>query len=156
MLRFRLIAVLVVFFLVGCATVAVRPTIQDTEIIDAPFDKVWGALIATLSEQSLPIETIEKESGLVTTKFVTFASGFMAERAINEVAVKPSGLLYTWSNARYTVSVFVTKSGENTTRVKITSHIEAFENNVTKSWMVCYSNGVIEKRIFDSIEAKIE
>lgn len=45
---------LVLSFLAGCATVVVRPTIQDTEIIDALFGKARSTLIATLAEPAFP------------------------------------------------------------------------------------------------------
>lgn len=156
MRKLYLLVVLLLVIFTGCATTQmVRPTIQDTDAIQAPFDKVWGAVVATLAEMALPIEAIEKESGLVTTKFVTFASGILAQNEIDRIAQRPSVFLGTWSQGRYTVSIFVTSSGENTTRVKITIHIEAFEDNVTKGWYVCYSKGVIEQRIFDSVRSKI-
>lgn len=142
---------------IGCATTQmVRPTIQDTDVIHASFNKVWGAVVATLAEMALPIESIERGSGLVTTKFVTFDSGLIADKQIDPIAQRPSIFLGIWSQGgRYTLSIFVTSSGENTTKIKITTYIEEFENNVTKSWHACYSKGVIEKQIFDSVRSKI-
>jgi len=156
MRKFYLLVVLLSAILAGCATTQmVKPTIQDTDVIQAPFDKVWGAVVATLAEMALPIESIEKESGLVTTKFVTFASGILAEKEIDRIAQRPPVLLAIWSQGRYTVSIFVTSIDENTTKIKITTHIEAFENNLTKSWHVCYSKGVIERQILVSVRLKI-
>jgi len=153
MFKFRLIRILFIsFYLVGCAPMA-RPTIQDTEIIAAPFEKVWDALVSTLSEQFIPIKTIDKGSGLIVTEFVTFPR---SQKPIDEIAVKPSGWLYIWTHIRYAFSIYVTKSGENTTRVKITSSVECYENNVAHGWVLCYSKGVLEKEIFDSIKAKIK
>ena len=152
-----IISITILFFLAGCVTPAVRPTIQDTKIIDAPFDKVWSALIATLSERALPIKAIEKESGVVTTDFVVFASGrtsYEIGKAIDEVAVKPSGLLI-WSRAMYKVSIFATKAGEDATNIKITTHIQAFEVFAFENWVVLYSNGTIERGIFTDVKAKI-
>jgi len=157
-----IISITILFFLAGCAIApAVRPTIQDTKIINAPFDKVWSAIVATLSERALPIKTIEKENGVITTDFVIFASGSWAEEAIDKIAVKPSCFPWFfcfWDGGRYTVSIFATKDGESTTRVKITTHIEAFEKYLTPApgkWMVCYSNGTIERQIFTDVKAKI-
>ena len=149
-----IISITILFFLAGCVTPAVRPTIQDTVTINAPFDKVWSAIIATLSERALPIKTIEKESGVVATDFIIFASGFWAQEAIDEIAVRPSCFLCLWDGGRYTVRIFVTKDGESETRIKITTHIEAFDKSWL-GWLVLYSNGTIERRIFDAIKAKI-
>ncbi|MFZ1082809.1 MAG: hypothetical protein WAO19_12900 [Candidatus Kryptoniota bacterium] len=154
MTRKLAVALLVTTFLAGCSSVAVRPTIQDTEIINAPFDTVWSATVNTLAEQSIPVKSIDKVSGHVTTNFVNFAYGNQVEKEIDDVAVKPSGWMHDWSDARYMLSIFVTKNGDNETTIKITTHIEAFENNIERSWMVCYSNGVIEKQLFVGIKKK--
>jgi hypothetical protein len=145
---------LVVPFLAGCASVAVRPTIQDTEIINAPFDTVWKAMVGTLAEQSIPIQSIDKASGDVTTKFVIFAYGNRTEKEIDNLAVKPAGWMHDWCAGRHKLDIFVTESGTNETTVKVTTHFEAFENNIERTWMVCYSNGVIEKQLFVAIKKK--
>jgi len=155
MRKIYLLIALPTVLLAGCAPPQmVKPTIQDTVVIQAPFDKVWGAIVSTLAEMALPIESIEKESGLITTKFVTFASGIFAEKKIDRIAQKPPLFLASWSQGRYTLSVFVAPVGEDATKIKITAHIEAFERT-TKGWHVCYSKGVIEKQIFDSVKSKI-
>jgi hypothetical protein len=142
--------------LLACATTqAIRPQIYNSATFSAPFDEVWSALISTLAEQALPIESVEKESGLITTKFVTFASGLLADERIDYYTVKPSGLLNVWNQGRYTISAFVTPSGEEAAVVRITTHIEAYESNVSKSWHVCYSKGVLEREIFNSIRSQI-
>lgn len=144
-------------FLIGCATTQiVKPTIQDTDIIQASFDETWKAVIATLSEMALPIEAVEKDSGLVTTKFVNFASGWGEWKKLNGVAEVPKVMFATWSQGKYTLNIFVTSLGENTTKVKVTTHIEAYEDNVTNSWHVCYSKGIIESQIFNSVRSKIQ
>jgi len=156
MRKIYLLVVLLAAILASCSTTQmVRPNIQYAVVIQDSFDRVWGPVVATLAEMALPIESIEKESGLVSTKFVTFASGILAQKEIDRIFQRPSVFLGTWSQGRYTLSIFVTSSGENTTKIKITTHIEAFEDNVTKSWHICYSKGVIEKQIFDSVRSKI-
>ena len=69
--------------MVGCRTYGVRPTIQDTEIINAPFDKVWEALIATITKRGYSIEAVEKTSGLLTTQLFEFSP-----MVIDSIAVK--------------------------------------------------------------------
>lgn len=138
----------------GCASNAVRPTIKDTEVANVSFDKTWGAIVATLSEKSYPIQTVDKASGLITTQLVVFADGIMAQNEIDRIAVRPSGFLYTWSGGRYSINVYAVQIDSNRTRIKITTHIEAFENNVTHQWMVCYSNGQIEAELFNAIKMK--
>lgn len=150
----------VLMTLVGCAasqqlTPATPRT--DTAVLDAPFDKVWQATVATLAEEGMPIQTIEKESGIVTTQFVSFASGYSAEREIDQLAKRPRTFLGlgTWNSGRYTLSIYVSRVDSATTRIKATPHIEGFENNVSKSWVMCESNGALEEKMFAGIRSKL-
>ncbi len=142
--------------LVGCATTpADKPTIKDTQVIRASFDEVWRATVSTFAEMALPIQSIDKGNGSITTGIVRFTSGWAAPKEIDRVARKPSVLLGTWSAGRYTLSVLVRSSAKDSTEVKVTARIEAYEEYMTKDWHICYSKGVIEKQIFDSIELKV-
>ena len=141
---------------VGCATTpADEPPIKDALTIQASFDEVWRATVSTLAEMVLPIESMDKGSGLITTRSVRFTGGWAAPKEIRRVAKKPSVFLGTWSAGRYTLSLFVRPNGKDSTEVKITTHIEAYEDYMTGEWHTCHSKGVIEKQIFDSIELKL-
>lgn len=151
----KLLLLAVVAF-VGCATVPVQQTaVVNSFVIDKPFAKVWGAAVATFAEKSLPVKTIEKDSGLITTDFVVFADGYYADDQIKSVSRRPSVLMGCWNRGRYSVSYYATAIDDNRTKISITPHIEAFEYNVTKSWHVCRSAGVIEKELYDAIIAKL-
>lgn len=99
--------------------------------------------------------SLEEESGILTTKQVLFASGSLAENAIDRVAVKPSISFGVWSSGRYSLSVFIRSVSESRASVKITTHFEAFEVNMTKSWHVCYSKGIVESSTWESIKSKV-
>jgi hypothetical protein len=150
---------LVVFLLfAGCATVPTGPVapIQDSFEIDKPYDVVWKAAVATFAEKSLPVTSIEKDSGFITTDFVIFASGLYAEEQINATAVRPAVFLGTWNSGRYSINIYAQSIDSSKTKIKITPHIEAFENNGTKTWYPCASKGIIEKDIYDSIMSKLK
>ncbi len=150
------ITVFLLVILASCATKQpVKPTIEDTQIMQAPFDRVWTATVSTFAEMALPIESMDKGSGLITTRSVRFTGGWAARKEINRVAQKPLVFLGTWSAGRYTLSLFVTPNGKDATNVKITAHIEAYEEYMTGKWHMCHSKGVIEKQILDSIELKV-
>jgi len=46
--------------------------IQKSFLIEAPFDKIWEAIIETFAELQLPIQNMEKASGLITTDWIDF------------------------------------------------------------------------------------
>lgn len=147
-----------VVFISGCATTTqmVKPDIQNSSTIQASYDKVWGALMATLAEKAYPIESVEKESGLITTKFVNFASGYGANKEIKRVSQRPSVFMGTWNQGRYTLSIFVNSKDNIATDIKITAHIEAYENNMTNSWHICQTKGVVESDILQAVSSKLE
>jgi starvation-inducible outer membrane lipoprotein len=155
-MRMKKIAVFSLVLLASCATKPpVKPTIKDTQIMQAPFDRVWTATVSTLAEMALPIESMDKGSGLITTRSVMLTGGWAAPKEIDRVAQKPSVFLGIWSAGKYTLRVFVRPNGKDSAKVKITTHIEAYEDYMTGKWYTCYSKGVIEKEIFDSIASKI-
>jgi hypothetical protein len=125
--------------------------IVQGEVFNKSFEGVWKATVNVLSEEEYPIGVIEKESGLITTDFVIFTKGLGVEREIDIVAVRPSIIFGTWSQGRYSLSIFVTEKN-NGTLVRVKPHIEAYENNVTNSWHVCDSRGVIEEKLLGKIE----
>lgn len=150
------ITVFLLVILASCVTKPpVKRTIKDTQIMQAPFDRVWKATVSTFAEMAMPIESMDRGSGLITTRPVRFTGGWAAPKEIDRVARKPSVFLGTWSAGKYTLSVFVRSNGKDSTKVKITTHIEAYEDYMTGKWHIRHSKGVIEKQIFDSITKKI-
>ena len=147
-----------ILLLSGCAApqqLATTP-VEDTEVFVASYDAVWGAVVATLAAEHYPIKAIEKESGLIATEFVTFTtSSLRAKEEIDGIAVRPGVFLGTWSQGRYSLTVFVARLADSTTSVKVTPHIEGFEDNVTRRWHVCPSLGVVESAVFDSVRARL-
>jgi hypothetical protein len=137
--------------LAGCQKELVRPEIKNTEVINAPFDDVWRSTIEVISDlPGLPIETIEKESGLITTQMTNININ-----DINEWAVKPSIFLGIWAGGRCKISVYTAPVNESTTKLKISTHFEALESYMTKSWHTCYSNGKLEEKLLGLIKAKL-
>ena len=150
------ITVFLLVVLASCATKQPgKPTVEDTQVIQASFDQVWRATVSTFAEMALPIESMDRGNGLITTRSVRFTGGWAAPKEIDRVARKPSVFLGTWSGGRYTLSLFVRPNGKDSTEVKITTHIEAYEDYMTGKWHKCHSKGVIEKEIFDSIASKV-
>lgn len=156
----KILIFLIAMILVGCTMYPpIKPIIEDTIIIRAPFDKVWAAIIGTVADMSLPIESIEKDSGLVTTKIIVFANGYGAGKIIDSMAARPTfepkgaGL---WSRGRYTLNIFLKPKGQDACEIRITTYIEAFEESWTKRWHTCYSKGIIESRIINSVRSRLQ
>jgi len=155
----KILCFVVMFFLCGCATtssVSDTEPIQNTFEINKPFNSVWKAIVATFAEHSYPIKAIEKDSGLITTDFIVFADGIMADDEIKGISKRPSLFMGTWTGGRYTISIYAQQIDSKITKIKITPHIEAYESNLSNSWHTCNSKGVLEKEIYDFIMDKLK
>jgi hypothetical protein len=62
----------ILFALSGC-TSAPPPRSIISQTIDYPYDNVWTALIDTFAELQIPIDKLEKDSGLVISEWMSFA-----------------------------------------------------------------------------------
>ena len=150
-------ALFVMLFLAGCATTP-QPVkaIDDTAFYLARFDKVWDAALATLAAEQIPIDNMNKEKGILLTKFVNYSVGPQAHHEIESIAQKPSAArLAFWSQVGYTLSILITPINDMSTKVKVTAHIEAYDKNVSQEWHECISNKVIENRIIEKIRAQL-
>ena len=67
----------------------------------------------------------------------------------------PGGFLATWDGLRMSMRIMAIESEQGKTMVTINAHHEAFESNVSKSWIVAHSNGSVENQILTSIEQKL-
>ncbi len=150
-------ALLAMLFLMGCASTP-HPVkaIDDTAFYLARFDKVWDASLATLAAEQIPLDNMNKEKGILLTKFVNYSVGPQAHHEIGAIAQKPSAArLAFWSQVGYTLSILITPINDMSTKVKVTAHIEAYDKNVSQEWHECISNKVIENRIIEKIRAQL-
>lgn len=141
----------------GCATVPPPPAakVKVSGSYDRPAAEVWAAVVGEVG-MSYPIAVLEKDSGLITTDFVTVESGVMTQRRFPMYIQKPQGPIFAvWDSLRLKLSVMVTPVSDTQTQVAIKAHYEAFEKNVMKQWVICQSNGAVEAGIFDSIDRAV-
>ncbi len=157
--KFYLSVLLAVFLATGCASApkqAAPAFKDDTAFYLARFDKVWDTVVTTLNAESIPIDSIDKGRGVITTKFVNYSVGPQAHYEIEAIAEKPSAArLAIWSQAGYTLSILVTSINDMSTKVKITAHIEAYDRNVSQEWHECISKKTLEGNIIEKIRAQL-
>lgn len=141
----------------GCAS-APEPakTKDDNAFYLARFDKVWDASLAALAEESITVNSMNKDKGVIVTKFINYSVGTQAHHEIENIARKPSAArLAVYSQVGYTMSILITPINDMSTRVKVTAHIEAYDKNVTQEWHECVSNRVIENKILEKIRTQL-
>lgn len=129
---------------------------EDATYCLARFDRVWDASIEALAEEQIPVDSANKDRGVISSKLVTYSSGPEAHRDLDAIAVRPSSRSpVLWSQVRYTLSIMVTPVNDLSTRVKVTAHIEAYDRNVSREWHECISSKAIEARIIEKIKTQI-
>ncbi len=116
------------------------PEIENQHTFSAPFEKVWAALVETLSDQKWQIESIDKSSGLITTKPAIDSSG-----SSMVCATKLDEAHKTWLN------VFV-KATDTGARVKVNATFRAMREDQA---ITCYSSGAIERSLFEAISKNL-
>lgn len=109
----------------------------------ADFDAVWSAAIQTFSEMELPIASLEKESGLLTTDWI--------------LVDDPRGTMNCGENprnpeVRFNVYMERTNLG---TRMTITTAMRALRQDGT-TLQRCESTGAYEEEIQRRVRRKVE
>jgi outer membrane lipoprotein-sorting protein len=139
----------------GCQTTNQAPQVaqRTSAVFNASKDKVWPLLVAEVG-LNYPVAAVEKESGLLTTDFVMMPAGYN-NMNMTQWVFNPGGFLATWNGLRMKMNIMVVEIEPGKTQVTIRAHYEAFENNVSKSWIVCRTNGSMENSILTSIENQI-
>jgi hypothetical protein len=142
--------------LAACVSPAVQAPAappRTATTFNAPKDKVWPLIIAEVG-LTYPVQALEKESGLITTSFVSLPVGF-GNRLAGQWILPPGGFLATWNGLRMSMKILAVETEPGKTLVKINCHYEAFENNVQKTWVVAQSNGSVENAILTKLEAQL-
>jgi hypothetical protein len=141
----------------GCAAAQkpVKPN-EDTAFYLARFDEVWDATLAALHGESIAIDSMNKDRGVIVTKYVNYSSGPQAHYEIDAIAERPTDVrLAIWSQVGYTLNILVTPISDMSTKVKVIAHIEAYDKNVSQEWHECTSNKVVENTFIEKIRAQL-
>lgn len=139
--------------MIGCATV--RPTphqFAKTFQLGSNFDDVWAATVQTFAELNLPIESIEKESGLITTERILL--GWESEYCD---CGKP-GLFGTDFDRTVRFNAFLRSDAGGAATLTINADFQVNRNNSmteTTTMVPCESTGVFELRIKDKVAEKL-
>jgi len=143
---------LICFYLISCATAPKIRQIMNSFPIEESYDPVWSALIETFAELQLPIQNMEKDSGLIITDWIEFTG------QSNEDYCDCGGLgINIEINRLGKFNVFVKKITENSCQITVNCQYQqtiSFGDNISKR--KCISTGNLEREIFDLIKEKIQ
>jgi len=152
------------FTLSGCATpgtLGAQRSIQKTRSYEVPFDTVWAAIISSIAETNLNINTLEKASGLIAVSGVAYKPMLDADEGVRgSVMFAPD--VVTARTAKF--NIFATRLDDGKTSVRVNS---SFTYQLRKgngsnmfpyqySWEEAASTGYLEGRVLDRIATRIK
>lgn len=148
----RLLIVSLLFF-VYCATAPPKYEFNPVATIDADFDAAWTAVVEYFAIGSLPVNTIEKDSGLIVTSWMDASiNGMKEDKTFCDCG--GAGLaIPQWTRGRFNIFVKKLPAGGIDLRVTCTyqqrrSFMDSY-NTVN-----CESTGHLESAIHDYVRAK--
>lgn len=149
-----LILGLVCLIFMYCATAPIPRDIVKSFPVEASFDKTWTAMIEAFADLQLPIQNMEKDSGLIITDWIDF-TGQTNEDYCDCGSL---GMLLIEVGRSGKFNIFIKKVDENSCEVKINCMFEQtvkiMGENAT-SQKKCISTGNLESEIFKLIQEKI-
>jgi len=138
----------------SCATAPAPRQITKAFPIEATFDEVWPAVIESFAELNLPIQNVEKDSGLITTDWISFTG------QKNTDYCDCGGLGISVERSREgRFNVFVKRTSDSSCEVVVNciyrQTLETIKGTLagTRS---CVSTGILEADMFEIIKSKLE
>lgn len=142
-------------------------TARPAVMIGAPFDRTWEAVIDLFARSMVPIETLERASGLIVATRAVVPTTTPAQRdAALELAncgvirggVRLDDVVYYPTSARY--NVVVRARGDSSSSLQVTAafvgRIEDSGRTMYPSLVECSSRGTFEAMVEETIKARAE
>jgi hypothetical protein len=131
---------------------ASTPVAVEATTVSAPFDRAWGAVVQTLFEKNIPIDTVEKESGLLKTGELLGEIGKDCDCG-SYLGVPIGGYGTYGGDARYSYQFLVERKGDAQTTVTVRSRCHAKVESM-KGELECRLEPKRETELRDAIVAK--
>ena len=141
-----------IILIAGCVTAPKKPLQPKVteKTYNYPKKNVWKTLITVLVEMGAGIETMDKESGLLSTGEV----GIPTKKG-REIVILPSFHLVAMTvfyEANYQLNILVSAVNNMQTKVNIKPGIRM----KSEGWFVFESNGTLESEIFAMVDNKLK
>jgi len=134
----------------ACMSAPVPRTVVNSWMIDKPFDQVWSAVVEVFAEKNLTISAMEKVSGLISTKEISFGAdpngftdcGGLGMNVVNDKVGK--------------FNVFLKQMPDGTCQMKVNAFFQmtsfnALDSHRTLYTTTCVSTGKLEAAIWTSV-----
>ncbi len=127
---------------------------QKTRHFNYPFDDVWDVLVNVLASQDIDIETFDKERGVIITDFIPLNP----KSELGQASLFPEKGERIIEKAKYDIAIAVMENEGKGISVQLEVHLSKYSRSLMSyyKWRDQLSNGIIEQRMFDSLEAELE
>lgn len=137
----------------ACASAPETFDVKSSEEVQADFDKTWQAVIATFAENTIPIKTLEKDSGLIVAE-----QSLVSYQSMEQIASCGTGsFVEVPSTGIATYNVFVRPVNAIVTKVQVNTKFAMQFRDTYNNFRVqdCNSRGTIESNILQSIKGNV-
>ena len=150
--RHRICFLGIVILLTSCAT-APPPAVTTHRQLeyDASFEEAWDAVIEAFAEHNIPIDNMEKDSGIITTDWFPSSK--------DEMDCGSAGFLGYDRNRKARFNVFVHDSDSEMGRVEVQVNTafqaSRYVDNNLVGEVECSGKGILQKKFHDAIQARL-
>jgi hypothetical protein len=149
------IAILAATAMLGCAPTKTEPVVIVPAPVAAGFNQTWNSVIDILSEQNIPVKTLDKSSGYLMAE-VTGVSMTDEEKYadcgnsfLNAMAQQGGGEMIS----RYNILV---RGDSAASTVKVTAAFVSAGASSGSSAKTCTSKGIFEKQFQSDVKVRAE
>ena len=147
-----------VMALAGCARPFISPILPPPyrDQVEAPYDATWKALIRALAADNVPLRTVAKDSGVISSDDIVSPIGVFADCG-------RLGALSLEGEALVTFTVFVQSNGRSATDVQVNSKMRTQAHRRGDSGKLrsdpvyqCASTGRWEANLVDAVRRLVK
>ena len=141
------------FVVLGCAAPPPKYDFNPVATINGNYDDVWTAVVEYFAVGSLPIQTIEKASGLVVTGWMRAGESYVGEdKTFCDCGKKSALATYMWTRGKF--NIFIKNLSDDTVDMRVTCTFQ--QNRGTYGGIVdCNSTGYLEEQLHAYVQAKV-
>jgi hypothetical protein len=153
-----ILAALAAVTLGACARPFVSPILPPPyrEQVEAPYDATWRALIRALAADNVPLRTVARDSGVISSDDIVSPIGVFADCGrLGAVALEGEALV--------TFTVFVQSSGGKTTELQVNAKMRTQAHRRGESGRLrsdpvyqCASTGRWEANLVDVVRRMVQ
>lgn len=125
---------------------------QPSRTFTAGLDQVWSALVMELAEQRIPVDSQDKDAGVIRGQYILPSSD--SNPWVSRYTTQKVRSLSGWTDVQINYAFFVTRRGTQSTEVKLDLGVAVF-NVWTSIWRSMLSNGTIEREMFDEVQGRL-